>query len=560
MPNLAGDDKYLMPAVCIWPRESIEDNLKLSDRCIRWGRAGAIIMGISDSDGNTVPHDQSLGGEGRDWPPQNPVPPTPSPDQDEVHLHALMRESGQFRLRRPSPKLKLIAVLTAAVVLLVAVGIFLGSQWHHIRSSSGSPAASDQQSGAKLTPPLICTGIGDSGAPEGVSDSFTEDQVQRTGIGVFLTYSGAVPQKTTFQMRWTIEDKIYETRVQTLDHKADTLYMKLGKEVPPGTHAFEFLVDGKVQQTASLVIGSPSEPAPPVSMPDPTLFRAIPRPPPNPTPPQTPLRPAQSPTPSQTPARPSPRPTPTQAPPRASSRPAVIRPAQKEATRPAEPAVITPAPVAIPTVAAPQPETPEKPAEIHQPMEMIEVYQARHWHSWGSCTGELKLNQESIEFTSDQHTFKFDIKDVIIDRDGIQDPSGKLWHFLVADTNIEQVLGRWKRGELFPAPAPKPAAQATQIPQTPSGKATPAEVSQRRTYAARHKHTLVNCAGELTLTPEAIEFSSPQHYCKYQIGDVQIERDGFRGRDGNTWRFDVPGENVGELLRQWKAGKLFTSK
>ncbi len=119
-------------------------------------------------------------------------------------------------------------------------------------------------------------------------------------------------------------------------------------------------------------------------------------------------------------------------------------------------------------------------------------------------------------------------------------------------------MGRWKRGELFPASPGETAGQATQPAQSPSGKASSAEASQKRTYAARHKHTLLNCAGELTLTPEAIEFSSLQHYCKYQIGDIQIERDGFRGRDGNTWRFDMPGENIGELLRQWKSGKLFS--
>ena len=116
-----------------------------------------------------------------------------------------------------------------------------------------------------LSPMLICTGVDTKGIPIGVSDVYTQEQVQETGVTAFLTYSGAVPRKTTFQMRWTIDGKTYQSAVRPFENEMDFIQVNLGKELPPGNHVIEFLVDGKVMRNASMTIeAAAEEPDPPV--------------------------------------------------------------------------------------------------------------------------------------------------------------------------------------------------------------------------------------------------------------------------------------------------------
>ncbi len=496
-------------------------------------------MSFSDSDGENVSRGQKPGGVAFDasdlsrhevgiyhsslpHQPQKsaleiPTPPAQPHEETEERPPVRLRQSVFIRLGRNSPGLKLAAMLAAAVLLMAVTWLSLS----YIYSFLNAPTPSSQKSSVKLTPPLICTGIGADGAPAGVSSSFTEDQVKDTGVGVFLTYSGAVPQKDTFEVRWNIGDTLYESKVRVFEKRADILYLNLGRDLPAGSHKIDFLVDGAVQQSATLVIESTSDPVPPVE----TSQR--PRP-------QTPPRPLTS--------------------------PGRKPPIQQKAAQPDVPVTPVPAKITTPSASSPRPEMPEQPAEVPKPVVREMVYQAKHWHGIGSCTGELILRPEAIEFISDQHTFTFDIKDVSIDHDGIQDPSSRSWHFLITGTNVEQLLGRWKRGELFPSTAHEPETKVLQEAPQLSANPAPTGASLTRTYEARHKHRLGSCAGELTLTPETIEFSSQQHYFKSQVSNVQIDRDGILDRYGNTWRFEVPGENVAELLRLWKAGKLFSSK
>ena len=62
------------------------------------------------------------------------------------------------------------------------------------------------------------------------------------------------------------------------------------------------------------------------------------------------------------------------------------------------------------------------------------------------------------------------------------------------------------------------------------------------------------------MTPDSLEFSSQQHYVKYNIDQVFIEGDGVQDRTRKSWHFEVPGENAGEKLRLWKNGKLFQKR
>jgi hypothetical protein len=195
----------------------------------------------------------------------------------------------------------------------------------------------------------------------------------------------------------------------------------------------------------------------------------------------------------------------------------------------------------------------EKEAGVVPHIEKPIVYQARHFHTMGSCEGKLTLTALRIEFTSDEHTFGYDSKEISILKDGIKAGANN-WHLKIAGVNIEQLLGKWKRGELFPPAAHEAGTAAPQQAQTQSGRGV------ARPYAARHKHGLSGCSGELILTPETIEFlssSSPEHKFKYQINEVQIDQDGILDPKGKSWHFEIPGMDVGAMLRSWKAGKMY---
>jgi len=218
------------------------------------------------------------------------------------------------------------------------------------------------------------------------------------------------------------------------------------------------------------------------------------------------------------------------------------------------------APAEIP--ASPIPVASENSPAYQQPMESVVPvesptqasvrmikYQVKHWHSLGSCSGEMTLTPQSIEFTSEQHIFKFDIKDVRLDKDGILDPSGRAWHFFMDGTDVEQVLSQWKKGVLFTglSQSESPAISSVKEPME----------SAARVYVARHKHLLGSCSGELILTIDALEFSSKEHYIKSYAKTTQVEGDGILDRTGKAWRFDIQGEDAGALFRSWKNGTLF---
>ncbi len=270
----------------------------------------------------------------------------------------------------------------------------------------------------QTSPLLVCTGVDSQGVPQGVSDSFTRDQVSQSIVMVFLAYGQAVPQKTTYQIRWKTGDRIYESAVHSFERAADVLLLHPDKDLPAGNYTVEFLVDGVVQRSASVAIQPSSE--------DETIL-VVPR-----------RKPRRSPA-----AR-------------------VNTPPSVEAGNAIPPSGTPPA------------------APVPQPIEP--VYQM----------------------------------------------------------------------ELHP---PKPAVEPTTA--GPSKEVRPASA---RIYAARHKHLLGGCSGELTLTPDSIEFASRQHYFKYHIDKVVIEGDGIQDRDWKVWHLEIPGENVGELLQMWKSGQLFQKK
>ncbi len=353
----------------------------------------------------------------------------------------------------------------------------------------------------QMSPLLVCTGVSSKGAPEGVSDSFTRDQISQSGVMVYLGYAQAVPQKTTYQIRWKTGDRTFESAVRTFERAADTLCVYADKDLPAGNYTVEFLADGAVQRSVSVTIQPSSE--------DETA-RVVPR-----------RKPRRSPA-----AREN-------------------TPAPVEAGNVISPSVAPPAPaVAKPLEPVYQMEFPSPP-----PPPGVLDYKARHWHPVRSCFGDLKLTPRTIEFTSEQHAFRFDINEVQIDNGGFRDPSGREWHLSIEGADVDELLGKWKRGVLL---LDKPAVQPTSA--GPSKESRPGSA---RTYAARHRHLLGGCSGELTLAPESIEFASPQHYFKSYIDKVVIEGDGVQDRDGKVWRLEISGEDVGELLRLWKNGQLF---
>ena len=306
----------------------------------------------------------------------------------------------------------------AAAVLVLAALVLLGWNlvreparrlWSAVRSSSIYEAKSE----LTLSPMLMCTGVDANGVPTGVSDTYTQEQVQETGVTAFLTYSGAMPGKTSFQMRWTIEDRTYESRPQTFEKEMDSIQVNLGKELPPGNHQIEFWVDGKVQRQASMTIeGAQEELIQSAEIPSGQRKRT--------------RRAAKI----------------------AETHSHVIPYTNTAATAAVEkPASIDAKPSE--TLPQKQEEYSWRPAASHP--DMIR-YAVEHRHTIGRCSGELRLTPESIEFISEEHTFKFDVGDVRLVRDGIQDPDGKSWRFTHAWNDLGHVLRMWKNGQLHTQP------------------------------------------------------------------------------------------------------------
>ena len=64
----------------------------------------------------------------------------------------------------------------------------------------------------------------------------------------------------------------------------------------------------------------------------------------------------------------------------------------------------------------------------------------------------------------------------------------------------------------------------------------------------------------LSLTREMITLSSQEHPFTVQINQAQVEGEGVRDRNGKLYNLEIPGEDVGELLRSWKRGQLLQEK
>ncbi len=334
-----------------------------------------------------------------------------------------------------------------------------------------------------------------------MSETYTQDQLRETGVMAFITFSGAVPQKTTFQIRWTNDNGTYHSPVRAFEREEDSIRLNLGKELPPGRHVIEFLVDGVVLRNASITVQA-----------SPKKQRALA---------------SKKKTPSE--------------PPVLETTISVLAPEEV-------PAIPAPAVHEEAPPRKPEPEVRTEPPEP-EPIPVV-TYTAKHWHNIGSCSGEIKLTPQNIEFTSGQHTFKFGIYQIQLDGDGFRDPSGRAWHFFIQGVDVERMLGKWQNGGLF--------TNASQDETAAAFSAGESRKPKSRTYPAKHKHRLGrSCSGELTLTADALEFSSKQHYVKSYVTSTQIEGDGILDRGGQSWRFDIQGEDAGSLLRSWKDGTLF---
>ncbi len=351
----------------------------------------------------------------------------------------------------------------------------------------------------RLTPLTACTGLDSTGAPVGISDTFTLSQVQKTGIMVILNYSNAIPQKNSFQVRWKIEGKTYESTLHKFEQKADFIHLNLGKSLPAGSHTIEFLVDGKVEATASITI---------LPSPDTGVSTKGPR----------------------------------TKPPAAIPSPGAVKGAAEELSESA-PADVRKAD------SPPMVKDAGEGVAIQVPPEKSVTYKARHWHGIGSCSGDLTLTSRSIEFTSEQHAFKYEHAEVRVHDDALRDPRGKDWRFSIQGLEASELLDKWRRGELFPG-SPNNEVTAAKSPKAP-------EESSMRIFKAKHKHRFGSCQGELKLTGNSLEFSSPQHYVKYDIQKVVVDGDGVDDQSGRSWHFEIPGEDAGQILRLWKGGKIF---
>ncbi len=268
----------------------------------------------------------------------------------------------------------------------------------------------------QMSPLLVCTGVDSNGLPEGVSDSFTRDQISQSRVMIYLAYAQAVPQKTTYQVRWKTADRIYESAVQSFERAADTLHLYPDKDLPAGNYTVEFLVDGVVQRNSSVAIQPSSE--------DETV-RAVPR-----------RRPRRSPATREN--TPPPVETGNEIPPS-------VAPPPPPAAKPLEPVYQ----MELPALKRP----PVEPATAGPSKKSLagssHTYAARHKHLLGSCSGELTLTPDSIEFASRQHYFKCYVDRAVIDGDGVQDRDGKVWHLEIPGEDVGELLTLWKNAQLF---------------------------------------------------------------------------------------------------------------
>ena len=267
----------------------------------------------------------------------------------------------------------------------------------------------------QTSPLLVCTGVDSQGVPQGVSDSFTRDQISQSIVVVFLAYGQAIPGKTTYQIRWKTGDRIYESAVHGFERAADVLLLHPDKDLPAGNYTIEFLADGVAQRSTSVAIQPSSE--------DETV-RVAPR--------RKPRRPPAARVSTPPPAEAGNVMPPSGAPPAA--------PVQQPIEPVYQMELRSPKPSIEPTTAGPSKES--QPASAR-------IYAARHKHLLRSCSGELTLAPDSIEFASEQHYFKYYIDKVVIEGNGVQDRDWKVWRLEIPGENVGELLRSWKNGQLF---------------------------------------------------------------------------------------------------------------
>jgi hypothetical protein len=100
-----------------------------------------------------------------------------------------------------------------------------------------------------------------------------------------------------------------------------------------------------------------------------------------------------------------------------------------------------------PEFAAATPEAPPAPPPVLD-------FAARHKHRIGACTGELSLEPETLRFVSPAHLFRLERKSLTMHEDGVEDATGRRWHFVIEGRDARRTLADWLRGGAAP-PAPR---------------------------------------------------------------------------------------------------------
>jgi len=77
------------------------------------------------------------------------------------------------------------------------------------------------------------------------------------------------------------------------------------------------------------------------------------------------------------------------------------------------------------------------------------TFSARHKHTFGGCKGTLTLTPDKILFESESHRFESLMHQVKLHKDGIQDHTGKRWHFIIEGESVPLLLDKWKNQKLF---------------------------------------------------------------------------------------------------------------
>jgi hypothetical protein len=77
------------------------------------------------------------------------------------------------------------------------------------------------------------------------------------------------------------------------------------------------------------------------------------------------------------------------------------------------------------------------------------TFPAQHKHSFGSCFGTLILTPDQLRFESNSHQLTVLMNQIQLHKDGVQDPTGKRWHFIIQGQSAPLLLKKWKDHALF---------------------------------------------------------------------------------------------------------------